>query len=190
MRRMLQKLAYLLIPGLLVIAVGCNGGRNQPNIELMDDMMDQINVKAQDWDESAPNFRANKIPPEHTVARDHTPYKYSGRPIEAESGLSNPLKGDFSPKVVELGKGRFDIYCAVCHGPAGLGDGKVGAKMILKPPPLISDKVKAFKDGRIFHIITEGQGLMGSYASQIVDEKARWAIVNYVRTLQRQTNAN
>jgi hypothetical protein len=57
---------------------------------------------------------------------------------------------------------------------------------MLPIPPLTSDKVKAFKDGRIFHIITDGQGLMGSYASQIRNESDRWAIVNYVRTLQRQ----
>ncbi len=59
------------------------------------------------------------------------------------------------------------------------------AKDALKPPPLISDKIIGVADGAIFHIISDGQGVMSSYAFQLVDEKDRWAIVNYVRSLQK-----
>jgi hypothetical protein len=72
----------------------------------------------------------------------------------------------------------------------GAGDGPVAEKMLLRPPSLLSDKVKAFSDGRIFHIVTDGQGVMGSYLTQIQDEKARWSLVNYVRTLQKRSAAN
>jgi len=173
----------------LALFVGCNGGKNKTNIELVQDMMDQINVKAQDYDPDRPDGgRTNMVPPKHTAPQGFTPYKYANQPIEAEAKLVNPIAGDMSPQIIELGKAKFDIYCKVCHGPSGHGDGPVAAKMILRPPTLVSDKVKSFRDGRIFHIITDGQGLMGSYASQIHDEKARWAIVNYVRTLQRASN--
>jgi mono/diheme cytochrome c family protein len=52
------------------------------------------------------------------------------------------------------------------------------------PPSLLSEKVRAWPDSRIFHIITRGQNLMPSYASQILPED-RWAAVHYVRALQR-----
>lgn len=170
----------------LTILAGCNGGRNQPNIEPIDDMMDQINVKAQDWDADRPNQGTAMVPPENTIPRGYSPYKYVGMALEAEAALVNPIAGNFEPGVLDQGKAKYDIYCAVCHGPAGAGDSQIGAKFMIPIPPLTSDKVKAFKDGRIFHIITDGQGLMGSYLSQIRHESDRWAIVNYVRTLQRQ----
>lgn len=169
----------------LPLLVACNGGKGHTNIELIQDMMDQISVKSQDWDADRPGNRANMIPPENTVPRGFTPYKYVGQPAEAEAKLMNPIAGDFSPKIIELGKGRYDIYCKVCHGPTGIGDGLVAPKMIVRPKSLVSDQAKGYKDGRLFHIITEGQGIMGSYATQIIDDKARWAVVNYVRTLQR-----
>ena len=54
-----------------------------------------------------------------------------------------------------------------------------------KPRNLLSAEAKAYTDGRMYHAITAGRGVMGSYAGQIPDEKTRWAVVNYVRTLQR-----
>ncbi len=183
-----MKMRSALFISLSFLLVGCNAGKNQTNVELIQDMMDQVNVKAQDYDVDKVDKRANMVPPENTIPRGFSPYKFSGKAIEAEAGLTNPLAGDFAPTVLEKGKAKYDIYCGVCHGATGLGDGKVGVKMVVKPPALVSDKVKAFKDGRIFHIITDGQGLMGSYASQLNHESDRWAIVNYVRTLRRQAN--
>jgi len=99
----------------------------------------------------------------------------------------NPIAGQFSPDIIELGKAKYGIYCAVCHGDTMKGDGPVAAKMmVVKPPALVSDKVKGYKDGRIFHVITFGQGVMGSYATQIHDVKSRWAIVNYIRMMQKK----
>jgi mono/diheme cytochrome c family protein len=152
-------------------------------------MMDQINVKAQDWDPDRPGSETWYVPPENTVPRGFERYRFSGKPLDAEAQLENPIGKDFSPQVIELGKAKFDIYCAVCHGAGGMGDGPVAPKLaIKKPTSLVADPVKGYKDGRIFHVITDGYGLMGSYAGQIPDPKARWAIVNYVRTLQRQGN--
>ncbi|MBX7232304.1 MAG: c-type cytochrome [Bdellovibrionales bacterium] len=178
---------YAAVVLMMMSLIGCNAKKDQTNIELIQDMMDQISVKAQDWDADKPEMRANLVPPEKSVPRNVTPYKYSGKPLDAETKLENPLRGNFSPQVLELGKKKFDIYCAICHGSLGRGDGSVAPKMILPPPSLMSQKVIDFKDGRIFHIITEGQGLMGPYSTQIVDEKSRWALVNYIRTLQKNT---
>lgn len=170
--------------------VACNAGKNQTNIELIQDMMDQISVKSQDWDPAREGQGTAMVPPEGTVPRGHKPYKYQTDPIGAENNLKNPLSSDMTPAVLEVGKYNYEIYCMVCHGPNGTGNGPVAPKMALKPPSLLTDKVRNFKDGRIYHIITAGQGVMGAYSTQITDSKARWAIVNYVRTLQNKADAN
>lgn len=180
-----------LFTALVVLTLSsCNAGKNKTNIELVTAMMDQQAVKFQDWDPNAKGNLAMRVPPANTVPRGFKPYAFVGQPEQAGLALKNPMSSDFSKETLEMGKAKYDIYCGLCHGGAGAGDGQIAGKMILKPPPLVTDKVKAFSDGRIFHIITDGQGVMGSYINQVQDEKARWAIVNYIRTLQKRAAAN
>lgn len=164
------------------LLTACNAGPNQTNIELIRNMMDQISVKSQDWDPKEGDKVQMRMPPPNTVARGKVPYKYASDPMGAES-LRNPLS--MSAEVLELGRKTYDIYCAVCHGHTGAGDGSVAVKMAVKPRNLLDMEAKRFSDGRIFHAITSGRGVMGAYISQIPDERTRWAVVNYVRSLQR-----
>lgn len=167
----------------LLLLASCSGGNNQPTIEVIQDMMDQPSLKAQEYDQ-ARNEPAMRVPPEGTVPRGFTPYQYKGDPLAAEAKLQNPLKE--SDVVLQRGEKLYNIYCSVCHGSQGKGDGTVAYAMPLKPPSLLNERARNFKDGRLFHIITEGQGVMGSYATQIFKEEDRWAVVNYVRKLQAQ----
>lgn len=176
---------YLGASYALIWLVSCSAGHNETNVELIQDMMDQKNLKSQDYDQFR-NKPGNMVPPEGTVPRDYKPYKYVGNPLGAEASLVNPLRGEKMQLSLARGQQRFEIFCSVCHGKQGKGDGTIAAYMPLKPPSLLSEKVMAFKDGRIFHIITEGQGVMGGYATQIFSEEDRWAIVNYIRSLQKQ----
>lgn len=184
---MMKKINQLLIATACLFLLACNAGPNKTNVELIRDMMDQINVKAQDWDPETEDMATAMLPPENSVARGKAPYKYATDPLGAEKNLKNPVGDDMSAEVLKMGKEYYGVYCLVCHGEAGGGDGPVAEKMALRPPSLMTDKVKGMKDGRIFHIITAGQGVMGSYAGQITDEKKRWAIVNYIRTLQKKS---
>lgn len=165
--------------------IGCGGGKNKTNIELLQDMFDQESLKAQDWDPKRKGEPAVLVPPENTIPRNHKVYKYKGDFEAAEKNLSNELASDFSPEVIDRGRELFVRNCAMCHGETGKGEGQIAQYMPLKPPVLVSEKVMNFKDGRIFHIITEGQGVMGSHASQIRSSKDRWAVVNYIRLLQK-----
>ncbi len=168
---------------LMISLASCKS--SQPNVELIQDMMESPAVKAQEYSPKKPNGgQLNMVPPEGTVAVGHIPYKYKGKPEDAERALSNPLSADEA--TLARGKLKFETYCFPCHGLAADGKGPVAAKFLVPVPSLMTDKVKAFKDGRIFHIITDGQGVMGSYASQIKSEKDRWALVHYIRSLQKK----
>ena len=176
----MKRLGFLSV----LFLVGCNGGKNQPNIELVQNMMDQETIKSQDWDPRQGDKLQMLQPPEGTVPRGFEVYPYKNDP-EASGKMVNPFAGDFSPELMELGQKNYAIYCAVCHGDQAKGDGPVAEKMPLRPPSLLTDKIRNYPDGRIFHIITQGQGIMGAYASQIPEPKKRWAVVNYIRSLQK-----
>ena len=180
----------LLLAYVVMFLVGCNGGKNQTNIELIQDMMDQESVKAQDWDPKVPDKVLMMMPPENTVARNRSPYPYHLDYKAAEKNLKNPY-GEGRPDVLHRGRKYFNIYCSVCHGESARGDGLVAAKMmVVKPPSLLSAQAMAYSDARLFHIITDGQGLMSGYERQISDEDNRWAIVNYLRNLQQREDKN
>lgn len=165
--------------------VSCNGGKNQTNIENVSNMMDQHALKPQGYS-TLQGKPAVRKPPAGTVARNIKYYEYKGDLVGAESNLKNPYAGNFSEEIIREGRNYYRIYCSVCHGETGDGKGTVSDKMgIIKPPSLITDTVKGHNDGRLFHIITDGQGLMGPYNTQIYKEKHRWAIVQYIRELQK-----
>ena len=164
------------------VLTGCLGAGEKTNIELIQDMMNSPTYKAQEGDPSSPSLTSARVPPEGSVPQGFEPYRHHMDP-EGASGLKNPVP--VSEASLALGKKNYEIFCLVCHGTQGKGDGLVAAKMPVKVPELLSDKVRGWSDGRIFHVITDGQGIMGSYASQIPESKDRWAIVNYIRQLQK-----
>ena len=113
------------------------------------------------------------------------------------NGFPDQFKGKLDDKMIARGQRQFGIYCSVCHGLAGYGDGMVhrvamermagGDTSTWVPPKSIHDPLVASKpDGEIFDIITNGSktGNMMGYGYRITPED-RWAIVLYVRALQR-----
>ena len=95
----------------------------------------------------------------------------------------SPAAGWLTKENILRGQTVFNNTCTVCHGPKGDGNGSIVPKFP-RPPAVTSAKVTDWPDGRIFHVMTRGQNLMGSYASQIPPGD-RWAAVHYVRALQR-----
>jgi hypothetical protein len=85
------------------------------------------------------------------------------------------------------GRERFNVYCAVCHGRTGHGDGMIWRRGYAKPPSYHDERLRSMPVGRMFEVITRGYGAMPDHAEQIpVDD--RWAIVAYIRALQYSQN--
>lgn len=145
----------------------------------------QNKFKPQSTTDQYSDTRMMRLPVEGTVARGFMPYPFKGNPDAAGRNLVNPLPA--SKEVIELGKRKFLTFCSPCHGNFAKGDSRLRGQFP-NPPTLHSDKVRNWPDGNIYHVITEGQNIMPSYAGQIAREE-RWAIVHYVRALQRAFNA-
>ena len=94
-------------------------------------------------------------------------------------------------KLMRRGRERFEIFCATCHGWSGRGNGptaEVATKATLNVSDLHTKLVREREAGHLFNTITNGLGNMASYAAQI-PAGDRWAIVAYIRALQRSQNA-
>lgn len=177
-------LAALVAGGLLT---ACDGRRDTREVLNMPDMHFQESFKAQEPNPWAPNGTM-MTPPEGTVPVNYQPYTIGDlQADELASKLENPLPA--TEDVLRVGHKYYGVFCISCHGETGNGMGKVvtaNAGMPI-PPSLYSEKLRnEWTDGRIFHVITRGQGNMPAYNR--IDPDKRWAIIHYVRSLQRAAN--
>jgi mono/diheme cytochrome c family protein len=131
--------------------------------------------------------RAMREPPFGTVPRERT----VGSPAITEGAVNGQLVSQIPIPVTEAvmrrGKLKYDVVCSQCHGPLGDGNSIVAENMALRLPPsllALSDRPA----GYFYQAITYGYGLMPSFAGEIRLED-RWAVVAYVRALQRSRNA-
>lgn len=151
-------------------------------------MVDQQHLKPLAEDNSFADGRGSRVPPAHTVAR--------GQLREDEqffTGKIGPqLAGNFpmpvTRQLLERGQERFNIYCAVCHGPTGDGNGMIVQRGFPQPPSLHEPRLRDAPPGHFVDVITNGYGVMYSYASRVAPED-RWAITAYIRALQLSQNA-
>ncbi len=98
--------------------------------------------------------------------------------------LNNPLPA--TEEIIKKGEELFKIYCAVCHGEKGDGQGSIVQSGAFPPVPDYRQiRLYMASDGQFFHAITYGKNLMPSYAKQL-SVKERWAVIHYVRYLQDQ----
>jgi mono/diheme cytochrome c family protein len=173
------------------VLTGCSGVQRDPPIQVWDDMKQQPKFHPQG--ENDLPFLADKRdarrPPEGTVARGST---------ADESAFYTGMEGDLyvgkspvalTPAVLHQGQLRFNTYCQPCHDKTGSGVGIVPTRVpTWQPSNLTEDRVVQFADGDIFNVITHGRRSMPSYRFQITVED-RWAIIAYVRALQRAAHA-
>jgi mono/diheme cytochrome c family protein len=145
------------------------------------DMIDQPKLKPQRADVFGGRATGGLEPPAGAVAVGETPYPYAqadGAAAGAE--LVNPLRP--TPEVLAHGKFVYENVCITCHGPRGAGDGHVTA-LFPKPPSLMTQKVRDWPDGQIFHRPMRGQRSMPSHARQI-DARDAWSVVHHIRQMQ------
>lgn len=90
--------------------------------------------------------------------------------------------------LLRRGRERFNIYCAPCHGRIGRGEGMIVQRGFPQPRTFHDPRLRHVPDGHLFDVITNGLGKMPAYGD-LVPAPDRWAIVSYVRALQRSQHA-
>lgn len=185
MKHVARVLVVVFAVGLpMFVLSGCSGETEKTVIQYMPHMHNTPVQKPQRGYEFGNGKGSSAlVPPAGTVPRGFFPYQMETAE-EAGKKLNNPLP--FTAEVIARGREKYQIYCYVCHGSRGIGDGPVVPPYPI-PKSLVSEQAREYADGHIFHVITKGQGVMPSYASQVPVED-RWAIVHFVRVLQRAEN--
>jgi mono/diheme cytochrome c family protein len=132
---------------------------------------------------------AMRIPVAGTVARgDFHENEVYFRGVDARGDTVRKIPVPITAQLLLRGQERYGIFCTPCHGAVGDGKGIVVARGLLPPPTFHSDLMRNYRDGHIFNVIGNGIRNMPAYSHQIpVDD--RWAIIAYVRALQRSQNA-
>jgi mono/diheme cytochrome c family protein len=186
-------LAGLIAVLLLAPAVlsGCARERpsSQPPIHLIPDMDHQPKFKAQSESRFFADGAAMRMPVPGTVARGELREDDAYfRGLNADSSFVRSLPVPVTTQLLERGRQRFDIYCSPCHSRVGDGRGIMVRRGYVPPPTFHSDRLRDIEDGYIFSVITDGVRNMPAYKYQ-VPVADRWAVVAYLRALQRSQNA-
>ena len=175
---------------------------SQPRIHLIQDMDNQPKFRAQHANALFADGRAMRPPITGTVARgglNEDDHYYRGI-SNGQWAATFPPQVAVTMDLLQRGRERFNIYCQPCHGLAGYGDGMVNKRaMVLmnlgvngttwvQPKSIHEQQIREQPVGQYFNTITNGVRNMPAYGPQI-PVADRWAIVAYVRALQRSQNA-
>jgi mono/diheme cytochrome c family protein len=180
-------LSFLLLIFIVVSIAGCRGGfSRRPPIELFADMDRQPKLRPQAANRFFANGLSSRSPVPGTIARG-APYQDLPVNTGREPGTTNfitLLPVPVTAGLLARGQDRYTIHCAVCHGATGDGKGVTTKYQMVGMANFHDQRLVAMPDGEIFHTITYGKNLMGAYGST-VNPRDRWAIIAYLRALQR-----
>lgn len=183
----------VFVAGALVVA-SCSKDPQSPGYEYMPDMYRSVGSESYQPSKFFANGANAQTPVDGSMPYQFDrskilnvlPYPYPNTPEGYEAAglaLKNPIP--FSEAVMKDGETLFANYCSHCHGAKGMGDGKIGQKQpALIPPAYSSDELKNLPEGKIFHSITWGKGMMGPHQYQLTKIE-RWKLVHYVQSLQK-----
>jgi mono/diheme cytochrome c family protein len=167
----------------------------QPRIHIIPDMDNQPKYGAQDRNPIFADRRAMRPPVAGTVARGTVLGNAGLTAGRAGEGWIEAIPLEVDTGILQRGRERYDIFCSPCHGLAGFGDGMVAmrADELLEgtwtpPTSFHTDLIRGRAPGQLFNTISNGIRNMPAYGPQIPVED-RWAIVAYVKALQRSQNA-
>jgi hypothetical protein len=118
-------------------------------------------------------------------AADNDDFFFRG---EVNGKLVRGFPGHVTRQELERGRQRFNIYCSVCHGLTGEGDGMIVQRGFPQPPSFHDQRLRNAPEGHFFYVVTHGYGVMYPYGDRIIPAD-RWAIIAYIRALQLSRNS-
>jgi mono/diheme cytochrome c family protein len=198
MRYAYYTLAFAVV--LLVSVMGFRGmTATRPPIEVWPDMDHQAKYKPQAESKFFADGRADRPIPAGAVPRGHSTVAeasflraddahYAGKNADGSFVRGFPASLEINHELLNRGQERYQIYCAPCHGSLGDGNGITKSYGMVATPTYHDDRLRGMAEGEIYNTITHGKNTMFPYADKLTPDD-RWAVVAYVRALQRAAHA-
>ena len=180
----------IVIACIAVLAVACKKDTQKPGRVFMPDMAYSKASEPYSTSTFFEDGMSARTPVKGTIPRGFKPYHYPFTK-EGYEAAGNEVTNPVPLNEMNLAEGErlYSIYCMVCHGESGMGDGSItdGPFDPFPPPPAYSsNQLKDLPEGKMFHSVTYGKlnTYMPSYASQLNTEE-RWKVIHYIQTLQK-----
>jgi len=157
---------------------------SKPNYQFFPNMYESVGYSTYEQSDAFANGIEAQTPVEGSIPRGWVPYEYEDTNEGYESAKNNLISPlELSEKNIKKGKELYNIYCAVCHGPKGDGQGILMKREKFLGIPSYADR--DITEGSIYHVLMYGKNLMGSHAGQ-VNSNERWQISQYVISLREK----
>jgi len=170
----------------LVLLVASCANKEKPNYQYMPNMYEPVGYEAYQKVEWLPDGTAALLPAENSVPRGFLPYdiENSIEGKELSRLIMSPLDSLKGEENLAKGKELFDLYCAICHGNKGDGQGTLVKREKILGVPSYADAARDINVGSVNHVIYYGLNSMGSHASQLGPNE-RWQVAEYVMKLKQ-----
>ena len=178
MIRILKHISLLV----LIMSITSCFDPSKPNYQYFPNMYESVGYKTYQESDAFPNGIQAQLPVKVSVLRGWHSFEYEDSNEGYESAklnLKSPLVNN--EENLKNGKKMYDIYCSVCHGSKGDGQGILMEREKFLGIPSYADR--DITEGSIYHVLMHGINLMGSHAGQVDDEE-RWQIAQYVLKLR------
>lgn len=178
----IYKITILL--GLSALVTSCHDNL-KPNYQYMPNMYEPVSYNTYSESSAFKNGKEGQLPAEGTINRGFEVYEYDNTTAGyelAKANLKSPID-TLSTEDMDKAKGLYEIYCAICHGNGGNGQGKLVTQGKFLGVPSYKDRV--ITTGSVFHVQTYGLNSMGSYANQL-NAHERWLVASYVMKLKSE----
>ncbi len=175
----------VMVLGFVAFVSSC-ANSSRPNYQYMPDMYVPISYETYGKVDFLPSGMAAEQPVANTISRGWMPYNYENTPDgKAAAKLQgSPLDSLNLENDMAKGGALYNIYCAVCHGGKGDGQGILVQREKFLGVPNYSDVARDITVGDVYHTIYYGLNAMGSYANQL-DYTERWQVSEYVMKLKK-----
>ncbi len=178
---------------LLWAFASCYYPRSKPGWEYMPDMAHSVAYETYAENAFFADSMATRPPVPRTIPRGpYQPFPFAAKSLAAYDSAGRFLKMPATMNETNLAQGArlYQIYCAVCHGSGGKGNGPIVDNPNVKnpyppPPSYFRDDILALPEGKMYYSIYYGKNMMGAY-SKVLNQEEIWDVVYYVKSLQRK----
>ncbi len=170
---------------LVVLAASC-ADKSRPNYQYMPNMYEPVGYETYEQVDFLPSQQEAMLPAENTISRGWMPYGFENTPEGKELARLNPSPLDSLQREANLAVGGelYGIYCAICHGNKGAGQGTLVKREKILGVPSYADAARNITVGTTYHTMQYGLNSMGSYASQMNNHEM-WQVSEYVMKLKQ-----